>query len=68
MTHSDGRISVMPATELPDSVKSALQANLPADLEELLDDEQKSNLTADLAKMARLRREAEVQSAAMRMA
>ena len=58
----------MAGAELPENVKNALEANLPADLDELLNDEQKSSLTADLAKLARLRREAEVQSAAMRMA
>jgi|GEM_PF-3832521 len=58
----------MADAELPEDVKNALEAKLPADLDELLNDEQKSNLTADLAKLARLRREADVQSAAMRMA
>jgi len=68
VTDSQGRMSVMADAELPQEVKSALEATLPADLDELLNDEQKSSLTADLAKLARLRREAEVQSAAMRMA
>ena len=58
----------MPDAELPESVKNVLKANLPADLDELLSDVQKSTLTAELANLARLRREAEVQSAAMRMA
>jgi hypothetical protein len=54
--------------ELPEDVKSLLEANLPADLDELLNDQQKSSLTADLTKLARLRRDAEVLSATMRMA
>jgi hypothetical protein len=58
----------MPDAELPESVRNALEARLPADLDELLSDAQKSNLAAELAKLARLRREAEVQSATMRMA
>jgi hypothetical protein len=63
-----GRISAVTDAELPEHVKSALEARLPADLDDLLDDAQRSILTADLAKLARLRREAEVESATLRMA
>ena len=68
VTDIHGRISAVTDAELPEHVKSALEANLPADLDDLLDDAQRSILTADLAKLARLRREAEVESATLRMA
>jgi hypothetical protein len=54
--------------ELPEHVRQALEESLPEDLNDLLDDVQKSRLNADLAKNARLRREAEIQSATLRMA
>jgi hypothetical protein len=64
-----GRTSVLPDdAELPSFVKDALAASLPADLDELLSDQEKSSLSADLDNLARLRRDAEVGSATLRMA
>lgn len=68
MRQGRGRISAMGDAELPEHVRQALEESLPEDLNDLLDDVQKSRLNADLAKNARLRREAEIQSATLRMA
>ena len=48
--------------------KDTMAAALPADPNQLLTDEQKSSLSADVAKLARLRREAEMTSATLRLA
>jgi len=53
---------------LPDDAKESIAAALPADPDDLLSDDQKSSLAADLAKLARLRREAEIASASLRLA
>lgn len=64
-----GRIFVLSDdSELPDFVKNALEASLPADLDDLYSDQQKCTLSVDSEKLARLRRDAEVVSATLRMA
>ena len=55
-------------SELPDYAKDSMAASLPSDPDELLTDQQKSSLSADLAKLARLRRDAEMDSANLRLA
>jgi hypothetical protein len=53
---------------LSEHARSTMAASLPGDPNELLTDEQKSSLSADLAKLARLRRDAEMVSATLRLA
>jgi hypothetical protein len=60
--------SVPGHTEQPPTYEQLLAATLPSDPNELLTDEQKSDLNADLAKLARLRREAKTASASLRLA
>jgi hypothetical protein len=54
--------------EFPGYAKDALASSLPADPDELLSEQQKSTLSADLDSLARLRRDAEMASATLRMA
>lgn len=54
--------------ELPGYAKDALASSLPTDPDELLTEDQRSTLSADLDSLARLRRDAEMASATLRMA
>lgn len=54
--------------EFPAYAKDALASSLPTDPDEMLSEAQKSNLSADLDGLARLRRDAEMASATLRMA
>lgn len=53
--------------ELPEEAKTTIESSLPTDPNELLSEEQRSSLSSDLAKLARLRREAEASSATLRL-
>jgi len=69
VARSRGRTETVPEdTELPGYAKEALASLLPADPDELLSEQQKSSLQADLDSLARLRRDAEMASATLRMA
>lgn len=64
-----GRGSVLPDDAfISDHAKETMRASLPADPNDLLTEDQKSTLAADLAKLARLRRDAEIASATLRLA
>ena len=58
----------VPGDAEPPDYEHILAAALPSNPNDLLTDEQKSGLSADLAKLARLRREAEIASATLRLA
>lgn len=63
-----GEEGTVPGKTEPPDYEHILVVALPSNPNDLLTDEQKSGLSADLAKLARLRREAEIASASLRLA
>ena len=58
----------MPEAVLPKLTRDETTAQLPSDPTALLSSEQQKELTDDLAKLARLRRDAETASGSLRLA
>src|SRR3546814_7139136 len=67
-THSGEREAPMPEAVLPKLTRDEATAQLPSDPTALLTSEQQRELTDDLAKIARQRRDAETASAHLRLA